>query len=58
MDMLDSALERPDVALLRRGTFWLNNVRLCDVRSSENRQKIRFFEFFSKFLKVHEATSR
>ena len=33
MDMVDSALERPDVALSKRGTIWLNRVPLRALRS-------------------------
>ena len=32
MDMVDSALKRPDVALSKRGTFGLSNIRLRAVR--------------------------
>ena len=31
--MVDSALERPDVALSKRGTIWLNRVPLRALRS-------------------------
>ena len=33
MDMVNSALERPDVALSKRGTIWLNRVPLRALRS-------------------------
>ena len=33
MDMVDSALKRPDVALSKRGTFGLSSIRLRAVRS-------------------------
>ena len=32
MDMVDSALKRPDVALSKRGTFGLSSIRLRAVR--------------------------
>ena len=33
MDMVDNALERPDVALSKRGAFGLRRFQLLDVRN-------------------------
>ena len=45
VDMVDSALERPDVALSKRGTIWLNRVPLRALRSfflTQNRRTSQF----------------
>ena len=57
MDMVDSALERPDVALSKRGMIGLNRVPLRALRSfflTQNRVDEFFFrKKFQKRIPLH-----